>query len=146
MFSKYKEFWSNSHFCVTFCKDYIKGVSKCGHVRYFPRHRYDLKLKLMLFFCLYLLFIDFTCQSKQTFSRVVSLKLKIQQYNHISAIFQITWRTLKPARETKAVHGQWSVECVLTIRTRLLTPLQCRHNIFTPPFPLCSVWQMPTQG
>ena len=96
----------------------------------------------MLLFCLYLVCIDFVCQSQQTFSLHFFFfwRLKIQQYNHVQALFQITWRTLKPVHKTKAIHSQWSVECALTIHTRLLTLLQCRHNIFTLPFPsvLCS--------
>lgn len=95
-------------------------------------------MKLILLFCLYLLFIDFTCQSTE-FSCFLSLwRLKVQQYNHLQALFQTAWRTLKPVRKTKAIHSQWSARN--TIHTRLLTLLHCRHNIFTPPLlsVLCS--------
>ena len=88
---------------------------------------------------LHLIVTDFTRQSADF---VLSLKAgKIRRCNQVQALLQITWRTLKPVRETKAIHRQWSAACALTMHARLLKPpsmqTQYIHSAFFPSV-LCS--------
>lgn len=102
---------------------------------------WSFPLRLMLLFCLCLIFIGFICQSTLFFFPP-PLSFSFSKSGNIiplRAVWKTSAGTLKPARKTKATHSQWSVHTLQCTPDYSPSP-RCRHNIFTPPLPsaLCS--------